>query len=516
MSLPLTPSTLGAQADAALLRLAALVDSAEDAIIGQDLNGLVTSWNHGAENIFGYAANEAVGTAMRQLLPADRLDEEKQVMEKVRHGEGVKDLVTQRLHKDGRCLTVSVTTSPIKDAAGQFVGSSLMARDITARQDVEESLRLLSSAVEHAKEAIMVTEADLDFPGPRIVFVNPAFSQMTGYSAAESLGQTPRLLQGPRTDKAVLRRLRQNLEHGEMFAGETVNYRKDGSEYDLEWQIAPIRNPAGKITHFVAVQRDVTQRNCATRELETTVRQLFNANAAKDRILAVTTHDLRSPLSAVWGLAGFLRDGTLGPVNAEQVENLDLMIGSLEAMLALVNDLLDVATLDDKSMRIDRRPLDLAPLLAQAGAAYTLIAAQKKQRLRLEVAATPLKMEGDEIRLKRVLENLILNAIKFSPLNSLISVGARAEGEFITVWVDDEGPGVPEAEQAKLFTDYGRTSNRPTGGESSTGLGLAICRRIIHAHGGSITMRNRAAGGAHFEFTLPRTGLPQRAESQVA
>ena len=137
----------------------------------------------------------------------------------------------------------------------------------------EEALRLLSSAVEHAKEAIMITDAELDFPGPRIVFVNPAYSRLTGYSAEESLGKTPRMLQGPKTDKAVLRRLRHNLDHGEMFEGEAINYRKDGTEYDLEWQIAPIRDADGKVTHYVAVQHDITQRKLATRELESTVRQ---------------------------------------------------------------------------------------------------------------------------------------------------------------------------------------------------------------------------------------------------
>ena len=362
----------------------------------------------------------------------------------------------------------------------------------------------------------MITEAALDWPGPKIVFVNPAFSRMTGYTAAESLGKTPRMLQGPRTDKTVLRRLRHDLDRGDMFEGEAVNYRKDGTEYDLEWQIAPIRNAAGTITHFVAVQHEITQRKRATAELESTVRELFKANAAKDRILAVTSHDLRSPLSAVRGLAEYLRDGTLGPVNEKQIETLDYLTGSVEAMLTLVNDLLDLTTLEDQSVKLERQPLDLVPILHWATSVYTPIAAQKNLRLHLDLLKNPLAIEVDQIRLQRVLENLIMNAIKFSAPNTQINLGARGEGEVVTVWVDDEGPGVPVGEQSKLFTDYGRTSVRPTGGESSTGLGLAICRRIVTAHGGFITMRNRPEGGAHFEFTLPRAANPIRAESQVA
>jgi PAS domain S-box-containing protein len=377
----------------------------------------------------------------------------------------------------------------------------------------EESLRLLSSAVEHAKEAIMITDAELDWPGPKIIFVNPAYSRMTGYTAEESLGKTPRILQGPRTDKTVLRRLRHNLAQGEMFEGEVINYRKDGTEYDLEWQIAPIRDAGGKITHFVAIQRDVTQRKQATRELETAVRQLFQANAAKDRILAVTTHDLRGPLSAVRGMAEFLRDGTLGPVTQKQAETLTYLIEGVESMLTLVNDLLDVTTLDDQSLKLERRPLDLAPILRWASVIYAQIAAQKKLHLELAAPESGLEVAGDEIRLKRVLENLVMNAIKFSPPNTRIGIGGRGEGDSITVWVDDEGPGVPVDEQAKLFTDYGRTSTRPSGGESSTGLGLAICRRIVSAHGGVVSMRNRAGGGAHFEFSLPRITQPAEMEA---
>ena len=133
--------------------------------------------------------------------------------------------------------------------------------EVADHKRAEESLRLLGSAVEQANESIIITDAELDRPGPRIVFVNPAFTRMTGYNAGEAIGQTPRMLQGPHSHWAVLRRLRQNLERGEAFEGEGINYRKDGREFDLEWQIAPIRDADGRITHFVAIQRDITERH---------------------------------------------------------------------------------------------------------------------------------------------------------------------------------------------------------------------------------------------------------------
>jgi len=146
--------------------------------------------------------------------------------------------------------------------------TSKLRMEIAERKSTKESLKLLSSAVQQSKESIVITGPDLDLPGPRINFVNPAFTKMTGYAPEEAIGKTPRILQGPRTDKAVLRRLRENLEHGDVFHGETVNYRKDGSEFDVEWQIAPIRDVDGKITHFVAIQRDITERKSVEKRIE--------------------------------------------------------------------------------------------------------------------------------------------------------------------------------------------------------------------------------------------------------
>ncbi|MDR3457706.1 MAG: PAS domain S-box protein [Verrucomicrobiae bacterium] len=135
------------------------------------------------------------------------------------------------------------------------------------RKQAEESLRLLGSAVEQTRESIMITDAELDLPGPKIIFVNPAFTKMTGYNEADVLGKTPRILQGPHTDRTVLDRLRKNLEQGRVFEGEAINYRKDGTEFNLEWQIAPLRNVSGKITHFVAIQHDITGRKQAENAL---------------------------------------------------------------------------------------------------------------------------------------------------------------------------------------------------------------------------------------------------------
>ncbi|MEO7941499.1 MAG: response regulator, partial [Burkholderiaceae bacterium] len=142
-----------------------------------------------------------------------------------------------------------------------------LQEDIMMREAAEARLHLLNSAVLQSADAVLITDAVLDEPGPRIIFANPAYTHMTGYDLDEILGKNPRIMQGPRTDPKVLRRLREDLEQGRRFSGEAVNYRKDGSEYDQEWQVAPIVDAQNNVTHFVAIQRDVTARNRAERAL---------------------------------------------------------------------------------------------------------------------------------------------------------------------------------------------------------------------------------------------------------
>jgi sigma-54 dependent transcriptional regulator, acetoin dehydrogenase operon transcriptional activator AcoR len=133
--------------------------------------------------------------------------------------------------------------------------------------EAEQLLKLLETAVAQAKEAVLITSARLEPPGPEILFVNPAFSEMTGYSQEEVLLKTPRILQGPKSDRAMLQQLRETLSRGEPFSGETVNYRKDGSEYYVEWDITPIRTSSGEISHFLSIQRNVTARKLAENQL---------------------------------------------------------------------------------------------------------------------------------------------------------------------------------------------------------------------------------------------------------
>ncbi|HVY69016.1 MAG TPA: PAS domain S-box protein, partial [Verrucomicrobiae bacterium] len=249
------------ESELAALRLAAIVECSADAIVGKGLDSIVTSWNKGAERIFGYAAEEMVGSSITRLIPADRLHEEPEIIERIRRGEVVESFDTKRLAKDGRLIDVAVTVSPIKDASGTVIGVSKTARDITKQKEAAAQLRLLEACVARLNDIILVTEAEpLEEPGPRILFVNEAFVRRTGYSREEAIGRSPRFLQGPKTCRTELDRLRAAMKDRRPVRAELINYTKTGEEFWLELDMVPVANESGMFTHWVAVERDISGR----------------------------------------------------------------------------------------------------------------------------------------------------------------------------------------------------------------------------------------------------------------
>jgi PAS domain S-box-containing protein len=252
--------TVRKQTESALIRLGAIVEASDDAIMGKDLNGIITNWNQGAKKIFGYTARKMVGTSIMRLIPADRPDEENQILEKIKRGESVEHLETVRRAKDGRLINVLVTVSPIKDATGKVTGASKVAHDITARKKSEQQLNLLNTCIANLNEIVLITEAEpINKPGPKIVFVNAAFERITGYTPAEALGRSPRFLQGKNTDRKVLAEIRKALAQQKPIRRQMINYKKDGAEYWMDIDIVPIFDAAGKCTHFAAIERDITE-----------------------------------------------------------------------------------------------------------------------------------------------------------------------------------------------------------------------------------------------------------------
>jgi signal transduction histidine kinase len=231
--------------------------------------------------------------------------------------------------------------------------------------------------------------------------------------------------------------------------------------------------------------------------------QHFKDDRAKDRILSVTAHDLRNPATSIRALVHTLRSGQLGPLAPEQLDVLDTVYDASQAMLDLVNTLLDASVLEASEMTLNLQSASLGELLGEAVKLNNATATPKGSTIVLNSRALPPRLLIDAPRIRQVLNNLLGNAVKFSPPGSTITVEASSASGQCSIAVRDQGPGIPEDESDKLFRDYGRTSVKPTGGEPSTGLGLSICREIMLAHRGTIQARNLPGGGAEFRITFP-------------
>lgn len=233
-----------------------------------------------------------------------------------------------------------------------------------------------------------------------------------------------------------------------------------------------------------------------------TARRMKQVN---DHFLRIVSHDLQKPLVIMLDVARELRadfpEGSA--MRADGLEALEILIDSGQHMQAIVSDLLELGALRHQRLRITRRPTDLGAVARQAVARNRPYAASKGGELRMEFARDLPNIPGDDARLTQVLENLIGNAIKFSPPGSVTTVRVLPSDGWAICEVSDTGPGIPDKELALLFREYARGSNAPTGGEQSTGLGLSICRELVLLHGGEIGARNNAEGGATFWFRLP-------------
>jgi PAS domain S-box-containing protein len=413
--------------------------------------------------------------------------------------------------KDGTIL--DRYSAPVIGKDGKYYGRIWIFRDITERKRVEESLRLLGSAVEQSKESIVITDAELDLPGPKIIFVNPAFTQMTGYTAAEAIGKTPRILQGPCTDKTVLNRLRQTLERGEAFAGEAINYRKDGKEFNLEWQVAPLRNAAGKITHFVAIQRDITER----KQLEA---KLFQSQKMETvgKLAGGIAHEFNSILTAIIGQSELLMSDL--PSGSPLSKNVTEISKAAGRAATLTRQLLAYG----RKQFLQPEILDLNRVIAgMEGILNHLMGNEADIRV---VAAHRLQaVKADAGQIEQVIMNMVINAHDAMPNGGKLtletanvsfdseSVNRYPElkpGDYVMLAITDTGAGMSEAVKARVFEPFFSTKGVGQG----TGLGLSTCYGIVKQSGGHISVYSEAGRGTTFKIYLPQVEQPAKISVQ--
>ncbi|MDB6062348.1 MAG: multi-sensor hybrid histidine kinase [Verrucomicrobiaceae bacterium] len=377
------------------------------------------------------------------------------------------------------------------------------------RKDYQEKLRQLSSAVEHSPASVMITDASGD-----IEYVNPQFTDATGYVQDEVLGENPRLLKSGKMADDVYTGLWKNLVEGEIWRGEFHNRKKSGEEFWESSAIAPVSDAHGKITHYVAVKEDITERKRLNEELLAAKEVAEAANMAKSAFLANMSHEIRTPLNAILGLNFLLQKTPLSTIQMEYAEKTE---SAAEFLLAILNDILDLSKIEAGKLELESVDFRLDALLQNVAMILQAKADEKHLHLRTDFSADiPLDLRGDSLRIKQILVNLGGNAIKFTDSGS-VTITVRAEainpGDVqLRFSVQDTGIGLSAEQRGILFEVFRQGDASTTRRYGGSGLGLAICKRLAGMMGGDIDVVSTPGQGSNFSFVIPleraKTAVP--------
>ena len=375
----------------------------------------------------------------------------------------------------------------------------LTAKDLadleTATSDiksVDRERQFLRRVLDQVNEAVIVTDADLERPGPRIRFVNRGFTTLTGYTAEEAVGKSPRMLQGPRTDRVALDALRTALKARKPFTAELENYFRDGTVYWIDFSVAPMEWEGEPC--FVAVERDITQRRHAERELKSARLLAEQLNAKRKEILHRMSRDIRTPLHNIVGLVE-----TLSATDPPTPQVLRMLTSSAQELQRAVEGM-TVATSTEFTERSTSQRTRISEICVEALGRVRHQASLRAVELHYEGPETPHEVVVDADALIGALVRVFDNAIRVSEPEQAVTLRCIPDGRLVRLEVVDQGPGVDDQEFEHIFDDFfqGRHLN-----QDGHGLGLGIFRDVVRGCGGEAWVENNAARGLSVVITLP-------------
>ena len=540
--------------DESARRLAAIVESSDDAIVSKDLNGIVQSWNDAAVRMFGYTADEMIGCSIRRIIPDDRQSEEDAVLESIRGGRRVDHFETVRITRDGRLIPVSLTVSPVRDATGKVIGASKIARDISERKHVEEQAARLAQRDAFLAQVTLALTQSLDYEQTLRTLAAAATPAIADYCAVDVVndaGELERLvIVHPDPAKAQLaQQVRAEYEDphapsspqmvmrtgvpslipeltDELIVAGTRGGPERMEKVRLLGLVSYMAVPMivhervlGVLTLANAESRrrfsnddlrlvqDVAARAALAIDNAQSYQQLQNVNRLKDEFLATLSHELRTPLNAVLGYARMLQSGALSPDKVPQA--LEVIDRNAASLAQIVEDVLDVSRIILGKARLRVQPTDIAAVVDDAVATVAPAIDAKHLQLKRKIPSHLSEVAADPTRLQQVVWNLLSNAVKFTPPRGRIEIRVIEHQTQIEIIVSDTGIGFPPTFKPHMFERFRQAEGGTTRLHGGLGLGLAIARHIVEMHGGTIDAESDGEGkGATFRVVLPLRRVP--------
>ena len=483
------------RADDAAARLAAIVEASDDAIVSTTLDGIITSWNRGAERLFGHGASEAIGQSISLVVPPDRAGEIADVLARIRSGQPVERFETVRTRKDGALLSIALTVWPLRDARGRVTGASAIARDIGEQRRLDEAQSRLAAIINSSDDAIVSKTLD-----GVITSWNRSAERLFGYTAAEAVGQPIFLIIPPE------RRAEEEMVLGRIRAGQivdhfdTVRRRKDGVLVEISLTVSPVRDARGRIIGASKIARDVTQRKRVERERAAMFAEAQQANRAKDEFLAMLGHELRNPLGAISSAIRLLEP--MDAVSERAALARDVIARQTRHLARLVDDLLDVARVMTGKVLLERQPLDLADAVTRH--VNSVRATGKMQDHHVTLETGPVWVDADSLRIEQIVGNLVSNALKYTPAGGRITIRVGPDDGHGLLSIEDTGVGMAPHLLARVFDLFVQGERRLDRTQGGLGIGLTLVRRLVELHGGTVDASSEGPDrGSRFTVRLP-------------
>ena len=482
-------------------QLAAIVESSDDAIIGKTLDGIITSWNSGAERIYGYTSKEILGRSISVLAPQDRPDDVLQILKKIKHGDRINNYETVRLRKDGKQIDASLTISPIRDAAGKIIGASTIARNITEQKKVDKTLKESEHALrERVKElTCLYSLAKLvERPGISleeilegiVKLLPPAWLYPEIASARIILNghaySTRNFREGGQSQKANI------VVSGEQRGVVEVVYLEKKPELDEGPFLREERSLIEAIAREVAL---IVERKQTEEDKERLQDQLRHADrlATIGQLSAGVAHELNEPIGSILGFAQLIKK--YPELSEQAIQDIEKITkASLHAREVVKKLMLFARQMPPQKTRVSLNQVIEEGL-------YFLESRCVKEGIKVVRSLSPNLPEviADQAQMTQVLVNIVVNAIQAMPDGGKLKIRTNASDRFISLTVEDTGVGMSEKVLRQIFLPFFTTKDVGQG----TGLGLPVVHGIVTSHSGSINVDSKVGQGTKFEIQLP-------------